>query len=73
MTTVIQTQEIETRVGTLEFTHDFANGYPTAETVGQTARGIAPRLRVIAQKTWGSPLPAADHAGFERLWRRIRP
>jgi hypothetical protein len=27
------TQEIETRIGTLEFTHDFANGFPTDETV----------------------------------------
>src|SRR4029453_1230487 len=26
-------QEIETRIGALEFTHDFANGYPTDETV----------------------------------------
>src|ERR1051325_7404657 len=26
-------QKIETRIGTLEFTHDFANGYPTDETV----------------------------------------
>jgi hypothetical protein len=33
MTTVIHTQDIETRIGTLEFTHDFANGYPTEATV----------------------------------------
>jgi hypothetical protein len=26
-------QAIETRIGPLEFTHDFANGYPTDETV----------------------------------------
>ena len=26
-------QKIETRIGTLEFTHDFANGYPTDATV----------------------------------------
>jgi hypothetical protein len=26
-------QQIETRIGTLEFTHDFANGYPTDATV----------------------------------------
>jgi hypothetical protein len=24
---------IETRIGALEFTHDFANGYPTDDTV----------------------------------------
>lgn len=28
-----QGQIIETRIGTLSFTHDFANGYPTKETV----------------------------------------
>ena len=28
-----QAQSIETRIGTLSFTHDFANGYPTKETV----------------------------------------
>src|SRR6188472_2140883 len=28
-----QSQTIETRIGTLEFTHDFANGYPTDATV----------------------------------------
>jgi hypothetical protein len=26
-------QKIETRIGTLEFSHDFANGYPTATTI----------------------------------------
>ena len=33
--TAVQTgsQKIETRIGTLEFTHDFANGYPTDATV----------------------------------------
>jgi hypothetical protein len=24
---------VKTRIGTLRFTHDFANGYPTEETV----------------------------------------
>jgi hypothetical protein len=28
-----QTQKIETRIGTLDFTHDFANGYPTDATI----------------------------------------
>jgi hypothetical protein len=28
-----QPQKIETRIGTLEFTHDFANGYPTDATI----------------------------------------
>ncbi len=26
-------QTIDTRIGTLEFTHDFANGFPTDATV----------------------------------------
>jgi hypothetical protein len=34
MTTLkTELQAFETRIGTLEFTHDFANGYPTDETV----------------------------------------
>lgn len=34
MTTVQDSpQMIDTRIGTLEFTHDFANGYPTYATV----------------------------------------
>ena len=28
-------QKIDTRIGTLEFTHDFANGYPTDATIGK--------------------------------------
>jgi hypothetical protein len=31
--TADQTHLIETRIGTLEFTHDFANGYPTDTTI----------------------------------------
>ena len=33
--TVTQAQEhtVETRIGALSFTHEFANGYPTKETV----------------------------------------
>ena len=33
MTTVQIGQTIETRIGSLEFTHDFANGYPTDATI----------------------------------------
>ena len=29
----IITEKIETRIGSLEFTHDFANGYPTDDSV----------------------------------------
>jgi hexosaminidase len=49
------------------------NDDPSAETVEQTARGIAPRLRVLAQKTWDSPPPAPTYSGFERIWNRVRP
>src|SRR6185437_3542047 len=28
-----QNKTVESRIGKLEFTHDFANGYPTKETV----------------------------------------
>jgi len=28
-------ETIDTRIGTLSFTHDFANGYPTKETVAK--------------------------------------
>jgi len=33
MTRMTEQREIDTRIGTLEFTHDFANGYPTDATV----------------------------------------
>ena len=29
----VRAEIIETRIGKLSFTHDFANGYPTKETV----------------------------------------
>lgn len=31
--TVLQAETLDTRIGKLEFTHDFANGYPTDATV----------------------------------------
>jgi hexosaminidase len=49
------------------------NDDPSAETVAQTARGIQPALRVIAQKTWGTRPPAPTYGGFERVWNRVRP
>jgi hexosaminidase len=48
------------------------NDDPDGETDAQTARGIAPRLRVLAQKTWDSPLLAPRYAGFQRIARGIR-
>ncbi len=47
------------------------NDNPDAESVAATARGIAPRLRVLAQKTWDSPAPAASYDGFLRVARAI--
>ncbi|HEU0025054.1 MAG TPA: beta-N-acetylhexosaminidase [Thermoleophilaceae bacterium] len=47
------------------------NDDPDGETAAQTERGIAPRLRVLAQKTWDSPRPARGYAGFLRLGRAI--
>lgn len=43
------------------------NDDPEAATEDETAHGIAPRLRVLAQKTWSSPPVAATYAEFERV------
>jgi hexosaminidase len=47
------------------------NDDPDGETDARTARGIAPRLRVLAQKTWDSPRPARTYAGFQRIARAL--
>jgi hexosaminidase len=47
------------------------NDDPTAESEAEIAAGIAPRLRVIAQKTWKSPLLVRSYADFTRLARRL--
>jgi hexosaminidase len=49
------------------------NDVPFGETVDEIARGIAPLLRVLAQKTWDTPPPARSYAGFLRLWRAVTP
>jgi hexosaminidase len=49
------------------------NDDPGYETDAQTARGIAPRLRVLAQKTWDSPLPVRRYDAFRRLGNRLLP
>ncbi len=49
------------------------NDDPNGETAAETARGIAPRLRVIAQKTWDTRPPARTYEGFLALWNRVRP
>ncbi|MBN1530722.1 MAG: family 20 glycosylhydrolase [Thermoleophilaceae bacterium] len=48
------------------------NDDPDGESDARTARGIAPRLRVLAQKTWDSPPVARRYAGFQRIARAIR-
>jgi hypothetical protein len=70
-----QGQSIEPRIGTLSFTHDFANGYPTKETVEKLyderdfQRACQAYLWAlpIADQWWGRPrrLPsnATDCAG----------
>jgi hexosaminidase len=40
---------------------------PLPETISQTAAGIAPRLAVIAQKTWNSPVLTPSYAEFQRI------
>ncbi len=47
------------------------NDDPTWESVETTARGIAPRLRLLAQKTWDSPAPAPTYDGFLRVSRAV--
>ena len=43
------------------------NDDPSYETDAQTAAGIFPRLRVLAQKTWGSRPLARSFAAFSRI------
>jgi hexosaminidase len=50
--------------------HVWCDG-PDAETEGEVATNIFPRLRVIAQKTWESPPPAPDYAGFAAQMQAI--
>jgi hexosaminidase len=47
------------------------NDDPSAQTQGEIAAAIAPRLRVIAQKTWGSPQLTGNYAKFQRLAARV--
>jgi hexosaminidase len=43
------------------------NDDPNYATQDQIATAIAPRLRVIAQKTWDSPLLTTSYAAFEKI------
>lgn len=44
---------------------------PLKESTEQTAAGIEPHLAVLAQKAWGSALPAATYQGFVRDMRKV--
>jgi hypothetical protein len=56
-------QKIETRIGTLEFTHDFANGYPTDATIDKLydERDFQ---RTCQAYLWS--LPAVSFASWQR-------
>jgi hexosaminidase len=47
------------------------NDDPTAATPEEIAAGIFPRLRVLAQKTWGSAPPTASYSDFQALMRGV--
>jgi hypothetical protein len=56
-------QKIETRIGTLEFTHDFANGYPTDATIDKL---YDERDFQRACQTYLWSLPAVSFASWQR-------
>lgn len=47
------------------------NDDPAAATEGEIAAGIYPRLRLISQKTWGSPPLTPRYAEFERIMHAV--
>ena len=64
MTTVQNApRAIETRIGTLEFTHDFANGYPTQKTV-EKLYDERDFQRACQAYIWS--LPAVSFASWQR-------
>jgi hypothetical protein len=50
-------QTVQTRIGTLEFTHDFENGYPTDETINKLYDELDFQ-RACQAYLWGLPLVA---------------
>ncbi|MEW9548452.1 family 20 glycosylhydrolase [Nonomuraea sp. NPDC050783] len=40
-------------------------------TQDEAAADIYPRMRIMAQKTWNSPQPAADYAGFQSITDQV--
>lgn len=64
MTTIQNTsQEVDTRIGVLEFTHDFANGYPTDATV-EKLYDERDFQRACQAYLWS--LPAVSFASWQR-------
>jgi hypothetical protein len=64
MTTLTnELQAIETRIGRLEFTHDFANGYPTDATL-EKLYDERDFQRACQAYLWS--LPAVSFAAFQR-------
>src|SRR5690349_6420990 len=57
------TQKINTRIGTLEFTHDFANGYPTDATI-ETLYNERDFQRACQAYLWS--LPAVAFTAWQR-------
>ena len=47
------------------------NDDPEEATESEIAEAISPRLRVIAQKTWSSPLLTASYEEFEGVGKRL--
>lgn len=60
-------QEIETRIGTLEFTHDFANGFPTDATIEKLYEE-RDFQRACQAYLWS--LPAVSFAAWQRGVRK---
>ena len=56
-------QTIDTRIGTLEFTHDFANGFPTDDTA-EKLYDERDFQRACQAYPWS--LPAVSFAAFQR-------
>ena len=56
-------QRVETRIGTLEFTHDFANGYPTDATI-EKLYDERDFQRACQAYLWS--LPAVSFASWQR-------
>ena len=52
--TVLQAETLDTRIGKLEFTHDFADGYPTDATVKKLLNEMDFQ-RAVKADVWAIP------------------